>query len=26
MNAVIVEGIDRTLRTGMSGSASYRFD
>ncbi|MBS0444540.1 MAG: MOSC N-terminal beta barrel domain-containing protein [Proteobacteria bacterium] len=26
MNAVIVEGIDRTLAVGMTGSASYRFD
>ena len=26
MNAVIVEGFDRTLRVGMSGSATYRFD
>jgi uncharacterized protein YcbX len=26
MNAVIVEGIDRVLRVGMSGSANYRFD
>ena len=26
MNAVIAEGIDRSLRTGMSGIASYRFD
>jgi uncharacterized protein YcbX len=26
MNAVIVEGIERALRVGMSGSASYRFD
>jgi uncharacterized protein len=26
MNAVIVEGIDRALRVGMAGSASYRFD
>ena len=26
MNAVIVEGIERTLRTGLSGGATYRFD
>lgn len=26
MNAVIVEGSDRALRTGMRGEASYRFD
>ena len=26
MNAVIVEGIDRVLRVGMAGRASYRFD
>ena len=26
MNAVIVEGFDRTLRAGMTGNASYRFD
>ena len=26
MNAVIVEGIERNLRVGMTGSASYRFD
>jgi uncharacterized protein YcbX len=26
MNAVIVEGIERTLRVGMTGRASYRFD
>ena len=26
MNAVIVEGFERTLRVGMNGSASYRFD
>ena len=26
MNAVIVEGVDRNLRVGMTGSASYRFD
>lgn len=26
MNAVIVEGIERSLRTGMTGSATYRFD
>jgi uncharacterized protein YcbX len=26
MNAVIVEGIDRMLRTGMTGAATYRFD
>lgn len=26
MNAVIVEGIDRALRVGMAGAASYRFD
>jgi uncharacterized protein len=26
MNAVIVEGFERTLRVGMAGSASYRFD
>ncbi len=26
MNAVIVEGFDRNLRVGMTGSASYRFD
>jgi uncharacterized protein YcbX len=26
MNAVIVEGIDRNLRTGMTGRASYAFD
>jgi uncharacterized protein YcbX len=26
MNAVIVEGIERALRVGMSGSATYRFD
>jgi uncharacterized protein YcbX len=26
MNAVIVEGIDRVLRSGMSGRASVRFD
>ncbi|HJW10549.1 MAG TPA: MOSC N-terminal beta barrel domain-containing protein [Albitalea sp.] len=26
MNAVIVEGIERSLRVGMSGSATYRFD
>ncbi len=26
MNAVIVEGFERTLRVGMNGSANYRFD
>jgi uncharacterized protein len=26
MNAVIVEGFERNLRVGMSGSATYRFD
>ncbi|HEV7913505.1 MAG TPA: MOSC N-terminal beta barrel domain-containing protein [Albitalea sp.] len=26
MNAVIVEGIERTLRVGMTGEARYRFD
>jgi uncharacterized protein YcbX len=26
MNAVIVEGIEATLRAGMTGAASYRFD
>jgi uncharacterized protein len=26
MNAVIVEGIERALRTGMPGAASYRFE
>ncbi|MEP7294559.1 MAG: MOSC N-terminal beta barrel domain-containing protein [Burkholderiales bacterium] len=26
MNAVIVEGIERVLRTGLSGRATYRFD
>ncbi len=26
MNAVIVEGIERSLRVGQTGSASYRFD
>ena len=26
MNAVIVEGIERVLRTGVAGSASYAFD
>ena len=26
MNAVIVEGAERNLRVGMTGSASYRFD
>ncbi len=26
MNAVIVEGIERALRTGLGGQASYRFD
>ena len=26
MNAVIVEGIDRALRTGMAGTANYRFE
>ena len=26
MNAVIVEGIERVLRTGLSGQATYRFD
>ena len=26
MNAVIVEGIDRSLRPGLSGRASFRFD
>lgn len=26
MNAVIVEGIDRVLRVGMSGDAGYRFE
>jgi uncharacterized protein YcbX len=26
MNAVIVEGIERMLRTGLSGQATYRFD
>ena len=26
MNAVIVEGIERVLRAGMEGSASFRFD
>lgn len=26
MNAVIVEGIERPLRVGMTGEASYRFD
>ena len=26
MNAVIVEGVDCTLRSGMVGGATYRFD
>jgi hypothetical protein len=26
MNAVIVEGIERSLRVGMTGAATYRFD
>lgn len=26
MNAVIVEGVDRVLRAGMQGGATYRFD
>ncbi len=26
MNAVIVEGIDRALRVGMTGAATYKFD
>jgi hypothetical protein len=26
MNAVIVAGIERVLRTGLSGQATYRFD
>lgn len=26
MNAVLLEGVDRVLRAGMAGSASYRFD
>lgn len=26
MNAVIVEGVERPLRTGMAGAASYRFE
>jgi uncharacterized protein len=26
MNAVVVEGIDRVLRVGMAGGASYRFE
>ena len=26
MNAVVVEGIERVLRTGLSGQATYRFD
>jgi hypothetical protein len=26
MNAVIVEGIERALRAGMPGRASFRFD
>lgn len=26
MNAVIVDGVDRIVRTGMTGGASYRFD
>jgi uncharacterized protein YcbX len=26
MNAIILEGIERTLRVGMDGSATYRFD
>jgi hypothetical protein len=26
MNAVIVDGFERTLRVGLAGSASYRFD
>jgi hypothetical protein len=26
MNAIIVEGIERALRVGMSGVATYRFD
>ncbi len=26
MNAVVVEGIDRVLRVGMAGRATYRFD
>ena len=26
MNAVIIEGIERSLRTGLSGSATFRFD
>ena len=26
MNAVIVEGVDRILRSGMPGTATYRFD
>ena len=25
MNAVVVEGVDRTLTTGMRGTASYAF-
>jgi hypothetical protein len=25
MNALLVEGLERTLRTGLSGSASIRF-
>jgi hypothetical protein len=26
MNAVIVEGIDRALRPGLAGRATYKFD
>ena len=26
MNAVIVEGIERALRAGMTGTATFRFD
>jgi uncharacterized protein len=26
MNAVIVEGVDRMLRVGMAGGATFRFD
>jgi uncharacterized protein YcbX len=26
MNAVVVEGVDRSLRAGLSGRATYRFD
>jgi uncharacterized protein YcbX len=26
MNAIILEGIERTLRVGMSGTATYRFE